>query len=60
MRSRDDDMEALQSVYALGMHARAHAHSYKKIGKIAHDTNKSDQSTNMHRIVYLGIFGSWF
>ena len=53
-------MEALQSVYALGMHASAHAHSYKKIGKIAHDTNKSDQSTNMHRIVYLGIFGSWF
>ena len=40
-------------------HARADAHSYKQIDTRTHDTNKSKQSTGMHRLVYLRIFGSY-
>ena len=51
-------MEALQSSYARGsavMHARAYARRYTRENTAQ---TKAEQSTNMHRLVCLGIFGS--
>ena len=58
-----EDMKVQQSAYALElalMYARASAHSYKQTDTTAHNTDmtKAAQSTNLHKIVCLAIFGS--